>query len=200
MRRLERLRQHLDVLVLVEFPLVRQPLIGPGFQHDIDGLMEPRRAFLAGDAERRELTAFEAAARAPVDPAAGQNVQQRHFFRQPQRVIKRRQRHGRADAQSFGPRRRHGPHHVHRRAHGKTGKVVLGEPDGVVAGLVHDGKPLERRFVNRIEWHGPVAPPEKLQNADFHDFPHCVRPDNVVSSGAKVQCRENSLVPSCINS
>src|SRR6516165_8153415 len=46
--------------------------------------------------------------------------------------------------------------------------MMLGEPDGVIARLVHDGKSLECRFVNRSERHGPVAPAEELQNSDFH--------------------------------
>jgi hypothetical protein len=48
--------------------------------------------------------------------------------------------------------------------------MVLREPDGVVSGLIHDGKPLERGFVDRIERHGPIAPAEELQNPDFHGF------------------------------
>ena len=121
-----------------------------------------------GNAEGGELAALEAAARAPVDPAARQHVQQRHLLGEAQRVVERRQRHRRADAQPFGARRGHGAHHVHRRADREAGKMMLGEPDGVVAGLVHDGEALERRFVDRIERHGPVAPAEELQNADFH--------------------------------
>src|SRR5208282_2516159 len=50
---------------------------------------------------------------------------------------------------------------------------MLGEPDGVIARLVHDGKALEPRLVDRVERHGPVTPAEELQNADFHfTLPH----------------------------
>ena len=58
---------------------------------------------------------------------------------------------------------------------------MFGEPDGIIAGLVHDGESLQRRFVNRIERHGPVAPAEELQNADFH-----VSPPVTVRSGRMV--------------
>ncbi len=51
---------------------------------------------------------------------------------------------------------------------------MFGEPDGVVAGLVHDGEAFERRLVDRIERHGAIAPAEELQNADFH-FPSLIR-------------------------
>src|SRR3979409_1779657 len=55
----------------------------------------------------------EASPGAPIDPAARQHVEQRHFLGEAQRMIERRQRHRRADAQAFGARggqrAQHGP-------------------------------------------------------------------------------------------
>src|SRR5208282_5802480 len=67
---------------------------------------------------------------------------------------------------------------------------MLGEPDGVVARLVHDGKALQPRLVDRIERHGPVAPAEELQNADFQFFPPASRWQKSRSEGLQdnVQC------------
>ena len=142
-------------------------LVGPGGKHDIDRLAKARRALLDRDAEGVELADGEAAARAPVHPSAGEHVEQRDLLGQAQRMVERRERDGRADAQRLRLRRRHGRHHVHRRADREAGEMVLGQPDGVVAGAVHDPEPLEGPVVDRLERDRPIRPAKELQNADF---------------------------------
>src|SRR5262245_3844606 len=65
--RLHGLRQHLDAVVAVVFPLVGEFFVRPRLQHDIDGLVEPRSALFAGNSESFELAAFEAASSTPID-------------------------------------------------------------------------------------------------------------------------------------
>jgi hypothetical protein len=107
----------------------------------------------------------------PVDPGAREDSQQRHFLGEPKRVVERDQRNRRTNPEPLGASRGHGTHHVHRQADGKARKMMFGQPDGIVARLDHDGKAFERRFVNRIERHGAVAPAEEPQNSDFRGSP-----------------------------
>ena len=195
-RRLDGFRQHLHPLVVEERSVVRNPLVGPRLQHDLDGLVEPPRAFLPRDAKGGEFATLEPPPRSPVDPPAGQHIQQRHLLRQPQRVIERRQRHGGADPQPRRPRRRHRPHHVHRRADREPRKMVLRQPNRIVAGAVHDSEPLQRRLVDGCQRHRPVPPAKELQDADFHGVSPAMRPTMVRPLGAEVQRRGQPAVAS----
>src|SRR5205823_8900595 len=63
-RLLARLRQHLDPVEPEVSTVPREALLGPGTEHDVDGLLEPWAALVLGHAEGEELGAVEAAARA----------------------------------------------------------------------------------------------------------------------------------------
>jgi hypothetical protein len=46
--------------------------------------------------------------------------------------------------------------------------MVLGQPDRVVAGSVHDREPFERAIVDGRKRDVSIRPPEELQNPDLH--------------------------------
>src|SRR4051812_130456 len=75
-------------------------------------------------------------------------------------------------------------HQVHRWAHAVGREVMLGQPDGVVAGLVHHADPLQRPSVHLLERYAPLGPTEELQDPHFH------RPDRRRANGGEG-------VPSC---
>jgi hypothetical protein len=56
-----RLGEHLDIVLAIAFPLVRKPIVCPGFKDDVDRLVEPRRALFARNAEGFELASLEPA-------------------------------------------------------------------------------------------------------------------------------------------
>ncbi len=83
MRPLRRLWQYLDI-VEMEMPTGKaQPLIGPGAQDDLDRLAKPRRALLGRHSKRRKFNPRKAASGAPIDPSAGQQVEQRDLLGKP---------------------------------------------------------------------------------------------------------------------
>src|SRR5581483_11339709 len=86
-RRLQRLRQHLNGVVAVIFPLIGQLLARPRLEHDLHRLVEAGGAFLARDSKRRELAALETAPGSPVDTPAGQHVEQGDLLGEPQRIV-----------------------------------------------------------------------------------------------------------------
>ena len=79
------------------------------------------------------------------------------------------QRNRRPDAQVARAVRDVHAHDMHRGADAVAGEVVLGEPDGVVAGPVHDVDALEGAVVDGRELHAPFGPAEELQHPDLHD-------------------------------
>src|SRR5215831_19236814 len=88
---LERFRQDLDILKMPVVSIPGETLVLPGRQHDLDSFPEARMTFLWRHAERLELRRVESPASPPVDPTAGEDVEQRHLFGQAQRMIKGRQ-------------------------------------------------------------------------------------------------------------
>ncbi len=52
-----------------------QAFVGPGGEHDVDGLAEAILAVFEGHAKGLELNRIEAAAGTPIDAAAGQHVE-----------------------------------------------------------------------------------------------------------------------------
>jgi len=124
--------------------------------------MEAAGAFLARDSKRRELAAFETSPGSPVDPPAGQHVEQGYLLGEPQRIVEGGKRYRCPDPQSLRACGRHGAHHVDRRAHGETGKMMLREPHRVVARGVHDGDALERHVVDLAQRYRSVPPAEEL--------------------------------------
>src|SRR5262245_13091034 len=57
---------------------------------------------------------------------------------------------------------------MHRRTDAVAGEVVLGEPDGVVAGAVHHVDALEGALVDGLERDPPLGPAEELEHRDLH--------------------------------
>ena len=166
-RRLHGLGQHLDAVVGPEPPLVGHALLSPGGQHDLHALAEAVRALLDGHAEGLELGAVEAAAGAPVHPAAGQHVDQGDLLGQPQRIVEGGQGHGHPDPERPRARGHVAGHHVDGRTHAVGVEVVLGQPHAVVAGLVHDLDAGEGPRVDLGQRDAP-RPREELEHAHFH--------------------------------
>src|SRR5580700_2909438 len=83
-------------------------------------------------------------------------------------MVERGERHRSADAQTLRPRSGQCPDHVHRGADAKAAEVMLGEPDRVVAGLVHDLDPLQGAGIDRRQVDPPLRPAEELQNSELH--------------------------------
>src|SRR4029450_5621206 len=86
-RPLQGLGQHLDIVEGEVRALEAEALLAPGLEHDLDGLAKALGAFLRRHTEVLELEMGEAAARAPVDAAARQHVEQRHFLGETYRMI-----------------------------------------------------------------------------------------------------------------
>src|SRR5580698_5175803 len=123
-------------------------VIDPGTHYYVHGFTETGAALFRCNAESTELARIETAAGTPVDAAARENVQQSNFFSQTQRMIERGKRDTCADAQTLGTRSRIRAHHGDRRTYAVIVKVMLGQPDGVVARLVHDLNTLKRALVH----------------------------------------------------
>jgi hypothetical protein len=168
MRPLQRLGQQLDVIEGKVPAPEAETVLGPGLEHDVDGLAKALGAFLGRHAEGAELRRGEAAAGAPVDAATRQHVEQRHFLGEPQRMIEGGQRNRRADAQPPGARRRQRAQHVHRRADAEGREVMLGQPHRVEAAAVHDFDALEGARIDIGERAVPTGPAEELQHAELH--------------------------------
>src|SRR5580704_2316782 len=83
-------------------------------------------------------------------------------------MVERGERYRRADAQTLRPSGGQCPHQVHRGAHAETAEVMLGEPDPVVAGAVHDLDPLQGAGIDRRQIDPPLRPAEELQNPELH--------------------------------
>src|SRR6516162_9731119 len=145
-----------------------EPLVGPRPQYDLDRLAEPRRAFLRRHAKGGEFDARKAAAGAPIDPAAGQHIEQRHLLGEPQGMVEWDERHRRADAQPLGSSRCQSAYHMYRGTDAEAAEVMLGEPDRVIAGPVHDLDPLQSAGVDRGQIDPAFRPAEKLQNPELH--------------------------------
>src|ERR1700681_2668556 len=118
-------------------------IVDPGTHDDIHGFAEARATLFDGNAENTELARIEAAAGAPVNAAAGENVEQCNLFSQAQRMIERCKRDAGAYTQALGTSGRIGAHHRNRRTYAVIVEVMLRQPDRVVAGLVHDLDTLE---------------------------------------------------------
>ena len=58
------------------------------------------------------------------------------------------ERHSGADPQALGPSGGEGAHHVHGGTDAEAGEMMLGQPDRVVAGTVHDLDALNRTIVD----------------------------------------------------
>src|SRR5437764_14796137 len=105
-------------------PVPGETLVLPGCQHELDRLPEARLAFLRRHAERLELRRVEAPARPPVDPPAGEHVEQRHLFGQAQRMVKGCQGDARTNAQMLRLAGHVHTHEMHRGTDTVTRKVM----------------------------------------------------------------------------
>src|SRR6202035_678061 len=83
-------------------------------------------------------------------------------------MVERGERHRSADAQTLRPRSGQRPDHVDRGADAEAAEVMLGEPDRVVAGAVHDLDPLQGADIDRRQIAPPLRPAEELQNPNLH--------------------------------
>ena len=128
-RPLPGLRDHPRLADRVEAPLVGEPLLGPGLEHDVHGLVEALAVLLLGHVVAPELGRAVAPPHAHVETALRDDVDQRHLLGQPQRVVERQDRRGQADPHPARARGRGGgqARRVHRQA--VVDEVVLGEPD-----------------------------------------------------------------------
>src|SRR5579871_2089096 len=87
---------------------------------------------------------------------------------EPQWMIKRRQRHGGADAQPAGVRRGQCGDHMHRRTDAEAREMMFGEPHRVIAGAVHDPDAREGASIDRGQIDATFRPTEELQHGEFH--------------------------------
>jgi len=138
MRLLERFWQYFHVFKGKIFTLIRQPAVRPRFHDNIDNLAKAIVTFLHRHLKSFELFGVEASACSPIQPPCGQNIEQRQFLGQPERMIKRRQRHSGSNAQTFGSRSSIGSHDGNRGAHAVIAKMVLSQPHRVISSLVHN--------------------------------------------------------------
>src|SRR5262249_21192182 len=168
MRQLRRLWQYFDILEAEVLAGEVKAFVGPGAQHDFHGLAKPRCAFFGRHPKRGEFDTREAAPGAPIDPTAGQNVEAGDFLGKPQRMVEGGERHRRPDAQSLCARCRQCSDHVHRGTHAEAAEMMLGEPNRVIAGAVHDLDPLQRAGIDRRQIDAALRPAEKLQNPELH--------------------------------
>src|SRR6266478_2169909 len=83
-------------------------------------------------------------------------------------MVERGEGHRRADAQAPRPRGSQCPDHVHRGTDAEAAEVMLGEPDRVITGPIHDLDPLQRAGIDRGQVDPPLRPAEELQNPEFH--------------------------------
>ena len=148
--------------------MVGDAVFSPGLEHDVDSFPEARVALLPRHVEGPELGHVEAASGSPVHAPAREHVEQGDLLGQAQRMVERRKGYRCADAQVARPSRHVHAHEMHGRAHAVRVEVVLREPDGVVAGLIHDVDALERALVYRLEGYAPLGPAEELKDAGLH--------------------------------
>src|SRR5271166_3483911 len=171
MRQLRRLWQYLDVVEAEVLAGEVEPLVGPGPQDDLDGLAKARRALFRRDAKCGELDPGKAAPRTPIDPPAREQIEQRHLLGEAQRMVEQRERHRRPDPQPRCARCGQCPDHVHRGTDAEAAEVMLGEPDRVVTGPVHDLDPLQCAGVDCRQIDPPLRPAKELQNTQLHFSP-----------------------------
>ena len=74
------LGQHFYIIKREVFPLIRQPVVRPRFDYDINDLTETIITLRHRDIEGFELFGVEAAPRAPVHASFGQNIKQGEFL------------------------------------------------------------------------------------------------------------------------
>src|SRR5271169_2749613 len=75
MRMLQRLGQNLDVVERKVFSAISKPLVAPRCQHDLNRLTKTKLALVLRHAKSSELARIESTTRAPIHPAAGQDIQ-----------------------------------------------------------------------------------------------------------------------------
>src|SRR5438093_1532645 len=75
MRLLIRLGQHLDIVKMKMLTGEAELLVGPGLEHYFDSLAEARSALLGRHPKGGELDARKATPRAPIDPAAREQIE-----------------------------------------------------------------------------------------------------------------------------
>ena len=83
-------------------------------------------------------------------------------------MIQGGQRDGRSDADPLRAVGRLERHQVHRRADAVCREVVLGQPHGVIAGIVHRVDALQRPLVHGVERDSALGPAEELEDSDLH--------------------------------
>src|SRR5262245_31259073 len=83
-------------------------------------------------------------------------------------MVKGGQSDARANAQSFRARRRVRAHHRDRGTHAVITKMVFGEPDSVISGLVHNLDTLQRTLIHDRQGDPAFWPAEELEDSEFH--------------------------------
>src|ERR1700678_1948720 len=168
MRLLERLRQYFNVVEREVFSAVTKTLVAPRCQDDFNRFAKTEMALVLRHGEGPELARIESAPGAPVHPAAGKDIEQRDLLGQPDRMVKRSERHPGSYAQPFGARGRVRAHHGYRRTDTVVIEMMLGEPDRVVPAAIHYFDPLQCALEHGRQCHPSIWPTEELQDSEFH--------------------------------
>lgn len=95
------------------------------------------------DAEGLELGEVAAAADAEIESSAAALVEQRGLLGKLQRMVERRQRHRRADAQALGAAEQEGRQRQCRRIDAERDEVMFGDPDVMIAQPLGQARLLE---------------------------------------------------------
>src|SRR5438445_10614563 len=105
MRLLHWLRQDLNIFEAIVVAFVIYLFLAAGLENVLDRLLEFCGAFIGFDTEGAKLSLIECAASTPIDAPTGENIEQRDFFGEAQRMVERGERDGGADAKPFGSSR-----------------------------------------------------------------------------------------------
>ena len=83
--------------------LVREPLLGPRLQEDLERLVEPLLAFFVGNAEARVVLGQAAPAHSEIDASLTDLIERRDVLGKAQRMDEGQHLHGEADLQALRP-------------------------------------------------------------------------------------------------
>jgi hypothetical protein len=158
---------------------MREPLLGPGLENDVERFLETIAALAIGDAVSRIRPGKAAAPDTEIETAQADLIDGGGLFRGTNRVTQGEDADARTDPHALGARRdgsgqheRHGGDRRDARASGiewssRSREVSLGQPDAVEPGFLRDLGDRER-FGKRFFLRPPLAIVAFHHQADVH--------------------------------